>query len=74
MQRIAEKMIAGQDSVYFPSNQICTLYARAGLKKETLDWLWKAFEEQEHNIVVISVDPLFDFLRDEPRFKELLRK
>ncbi len=74
MQRIAEKMIVSRDTAYFPSWQISTLYARAGLKNEALDWLWKAFEEHDHNIVVISIDPLFDFLREEPRFKELLRK
>jgi class 3 adenylate cyclase/TolB-like protein len=74
MQRIAEKMIACQDSVYFPPWQISTLYTRAGLKKEALDWLWKAFEEDDHNVVVIGLDPLFDILRDEPRFKELVRK
>jgi tetratricopeptide (TPR) repeat protein len=74
MQRIAEKMIARQDSVYFPPWQISTLYTRAGLKEEALDWLWKAFEEDDHNVLVIGVDPLFDILLDEPRFKELLRK
>ncbi|MFC2124724.1 adenylate/guanylate cyclase domain-containing protein [Bacteroidota bacterium] len=74
MQRIAEKMIAYRDTAYFAPWQISTLYTRAGLKKEALDWLWKAFEEQDHNIVVIGADPLFDILRDEPRFKELLRK
>ena len=74
MQRTAEKMIAYRDSVYFPSWQISTLYARAGLKKEALDWMWKAFEEHDPNIIVIGVDPLFDFLREEPRFKELLGK
>ena len=39
-----------------------------------MEWLWKAYEEDDHNVVVISLDPLFDNLRDEPRFKELLRK
>ncbi len=74
MQRIAEKMIAYRDSDYFPSWQIGTLYTRAGLKKEALDWLLNAYEDHDLNIVVIGVDPLFDILREEPRFKELLRK
>ena len=74
MQRTAEKMIASRDSVYFPPWQIGTLYTRAGLKKEAVEWLWKAYEDDDHNVVVIGVDPLFDILRDEPRYKELLRK
>ena len=74
MQRTAEKMIAHRDTAYFPSWQISTLYARADLKNEALDWLWKAYEEHDANVIVIGVDPLFDFLREEPPFKELLGK
>ena len=74
MQRTAERMIVYRDSGFFPAWQIGTLYARAGLNKETLDWLWKAYEEQDQNIIVIGLDPLFDDLREEPRFKELLKK
>jgi class 3 adenylate cyclase/TolB-like protein/Tfp pilus assembly protein PilF len=74
MQRIAEAMIALRDTTFFPTWQIFTLYCRSGLKQEALDWLEMAFEEDDPNILVISVDPLFDFLRDEPRFKDMLQK
>ena len=74
MQRTAEMMISKRDSVYFPTGQICTLYCRAKMKDEALDWLEMAYEEHDNNMPYISVDPLFDFLRDEPRFKEILRK
>jgi class 3 adenylate cyclase/TolB-like protein len=74
MQRTAEAMIALRDTTYFPEWQIFTLYCRAGLKQEALDWLEKADEERDGNLSVISVDPMFDFLRDEPRFKDILQK
>ncbi|MGB5607787.1 TPR end-of-group domain-containing protein [Eudoraea sp.] len=74
MQRTAEMMISKRDSIYFPSWQIFTLYCRAGMKEEALEWLEKAYEEHDSNMPYISVDPLFDFIRNEPRFQNLLKK
>jgi adenylate cyclase len=74
MQRTAEMMISRRDSIYFPSWQIATLYCRADMKEEALEWLEKAYEEHDSNMPYISVDPIFDFLRDEPRFQNLLKK
>ncbi|MGB5430393.1 tetratricopeptide repeat protein, partial [Eudoraea sp.] len=74
MQRTAEMMITERDSIYFPSWQIFTLYCRAGMKEEALEWLEKAYEEHDSNMPYISVDPLFDFIRNEPRFQNLLKK
>jgi hypothetical protein len=44
------------------------------MKEEALEWLEKAYEEHDSNMPYISVDPLFDFLRNEPRFQNLLKK
>jgi class 3 adenylate cyclase/TolB-like protein len=74
MQRIAEMMISKRDTIYYPSWQIGTLYCRAGKKEEAMDWLEKAYEAHDSNMPFISIDPLFDFLRDEPRFKNVLKK
>ena len=74
MQRTAETMIAYSDTTYFPPWQICTLYCRAEMKKEALIWLEKAYEEHDMNMPSITVDPLFDFLRQEVRFKNILQK
>lgn len=74
MQRTAEVMIAYSDTTYIAPWQICTLYCRAEKKPEALNWLEKAYEEHDNNMPYISVDPLFDFLRKEERFKNILRK
>jgi hypothetical protein len=44
------------------------------MKEEALLWLEKAHEEHDSNMPFISIDPLFDFLRDEPGFQDLLKK
>jgi TolB-like protein/Tfp pilus assembly protein PilF len=54
---------------------IAEVYAYAGNKEKTLDWLEKGFEVRDPNMVVIGMMPLFvDLLGDEPRFQDLLRK
>lgn len=73
MQRTAEMMISKQDSIYFPPWQIFTLYCRAEMKEEAIDWLEKAYEERDFNMPFISTDPLFDFLHDDPRFLNILK-
>ena len=74
MQRTAEVMIAYSDTTYIAPWQICTLYCRAEMKEEAMSWLEKTYEEHDSNMPYISVDPLFDFLRAEDRFKNILRK
>jgi len=52
---------------------IFILYASAGKKEQTLEWLERGYEIKDPNMPYIN-DPRFDFLRDEPRFQDLLRK
>jgi len=74
MKDIAETMIALRETSYIPSWQICTLYTRAGMKEESLNWLELSYKEHDPNLPYITIDPLFDFVREEPRFKEILVK
>ena len=72
MLRVAEMMEKRSRATYVTPWQIGTLYTRAGKKDKALDWLEKAFEEHDANIPYLSVDPLFDNLRSDPRFQDLL--
>ena len=53
---------------------IGTKYTRSGNKEKALNYLEKAFEEHDSNMPYISVDPIFDYMRDDPRFKALIEK
>jgi len=53
---------------------IGTMYTRSGNKEKALDYLEKAFEEHDANMPYISIDPIFDFMRDDPRFIALIEK
>jgi serine/threonine-protein kinase len=49
-------------------------YAMAGDRVRALDWLEKAYAEQDPNMPYIGCLPIFDPLRAEPRFQALLRR
>ena len=49
-------------------------YARAGDKERVIQWLEKAYEEHDNNMPYIGSDPIFDVARDDPRFKDLVRR
>ena len=53
------------------------LSASLGDKEKALEYLNRAFQERGIGAFIlpfINVDPLYDFLRDDPRFKEILHR
>jgi hypothetical protein len=54
--------------------QIGTLCTRAGEAELALDHLERALEAGDRNIPYLSVDPIFDYLRSEPRFRAMIRR
>jgi TolB-like protein/lipopolysaccharide biosynthesis regulator YciM len=49
---------------------VARVYARAGQKDKTIEWL----EEGSDHLVSLKVDPMLDGLREDPRFQDLLRR
>ncbi len=74
LQRVAEMLIERSRTKFVTPWQIGTLYARAGKNQEALDWLEKAYEAHDGNTPYLSVDPIFDGLRADPRFQDILRR
>jgi adenylate cyclase len=74
LQKLAEMLIDRSRVTYVPSWWIGTIYTRASLKKEALKWLKKAYEAHDQNMPAIYVDPIFDYLREEPEFIDLVEK
>ena len=53
---------------------IAMVYALAGENSRALDWLERGFEERDPYMSYLSGDPVFDPLRENPRFQDLLRR
>src|SRR5947209_3486718 len=49
-------------------------YMRMGEKDKAFDWLEKAYEEHDSGLVSIGVEPMFDPVRRDPRFRDILRR
>ena len=50
------------------------LCAQLGEKEQAFEYLNKAFEKRQGQMVMLNVEPAFDPLRDDPRFAELVRR
>ena len=74
LRRVAETLVARSKTTYVSPWQIGTLYTRAGMKDEAIDWLEKAYIARDQNMPYLGVDPIFETLRDDPRYQGLLRK
>jgi serine/threonine protein kinase len=74
MLAAGETLAAISQQVYIGPCFIAYPYLAAGEKEKALEWLEKGFEIGDPNIPYM-VEPIFvDFLGDEPRYQELLRK
>ncbi len=60
--------------VYVSPLLVAQLYAMLGEKEPTLQWLEKAYQDRSFDLVTVKVDPIFDFLHSDSRFKDLLRR
>ena len=74
MRRAAETWSARSRTTFVPPIALARLFAFAGERERVLEWLEKAYEVRDPNLPGIGVIPLFDSLRDDPRFQDLLRR
>jgi TolB-like protein/DNA-binding winged helix-turn-helix (wHTH) protein len=53
---------------------IADLHALLGQKEEALKWLEKSFEMRSPAMLVLKIEPIYEPMRGEPRYAQLLRK
>jgi TolB-like protein/Tfp pilus assembly protein PilF/predicted Ser/Thr protein kinase len=53
---------------------VALMYGMLGDKDSAMEWLEKAYEDRDVDLVTVSADPVFDFLHSDPRFQDLLRR
>ena len=59
---------------YVNSTAFADIHLGLGEKEKALDWLEKSYQDQESACWYLKVDPIYDRVRNEPRFQALLKK
>ncbi len=59
---------------YVPAYSFATVYAALGEKDQAFQWLEKSYQDHGPDLALIKVDPLFDYLRSDQRFANLVQR
>ena len=59
---------------YVPASEYVNAYTLLGDKEQALAWLNKAVQERNGFVFIVKIDPIYDGLRADPRFSDLLRR
>ncbi len=59
---------------YVPADAIDKVYTGPNQRQQLFEWLDKAYVERSPWLVNLNVDPMFDVLRPDPRFRELVQR
>ena len=59
---------------YVPSIAFARIYIGLGDTDNAISWFAKAYEEHSSELVYLNTDPIYDPLRSDPRFIELVKK
>jgi TolB-like protein/Flp pilus assembly protein TadD len=76
-QEAARKVLAELKKLsnreYVPSYFIALVHIGLDEKEQAFDWLERAYRKYDLNLMFLSVDPMLDCLREDPRFARLLQ-
>jgi TolB-like protein/Tfp pilus assembly protein PilF len=72
--RVLAELKKRQETSYVPSGAFVLAYSGLADREQTLISLEHAYKEQSYILQYLKVHPVFDSLRDDPRFKDLVRR
>jgi tetratricopeptide (TPR) repeat protein len=75
-QKALEQLNELSKHKYVPAVYLARIYAGLGDKDKAFEWLEKSYDDRTiaGAVTFIKVDPLWDALRSDPRFQDLLRR
>ena len=71
---LGRHLVAQREFRFVMPVDIAVLFAGAGEGDEAFHWLELGIGERDPNILLLRLDPVFDPLRPDPRFEELVRR
>ena len=74
-QKVLDQLNALSKQKYVPSLDRARIYVGVGEKDKAFEWLEKSYDDRSIGAVIgMKVNPVFDPLRSDPRFADLLRR
>jgi TolB-like protein/DNA-binding winged helix-turn-helix (wHTH) protein len=73
-QASLEDYLRTAKSSYAPPVLVAGVYMRLGDKARGLQWLEKGYQERDDLMIDLNVDPVFDGVRTDSRFQDLVRR
>jgi len=73
-QEILDELIKRSKQMYVSPNHIATVYFALGDNDEGFRWLDKAYTERDYWLLWLKIEPFFDNVRTNSKFKALLKK
>lgn len=73
-QEILNEMLGARGKKFVSTYDFAVVYAGFREVSKTLEWLEKAYVEQNGRLVNLGVHPQFAFVRTEPRFQRIVEK
>lgn len=72
--RLLEELKTRRKKGYVPAGAFVNAYLGLGDKDQAFIWLERAYKEHSNTLQLLKVDPLFDSIRGDQRFDDLLRR
>jgi hypothetical protein len=71
---ILEDLLSRSDREAVAPRCFAYLYGAMGERDRAFEWMEKAYEARDSGLFFMRVNPLYDPLRSDPRFHEMLRR
>jgi tetratricopeptide (TPR) repeat protein len=72
--RILDELMKQSQHKYVSPTDFAIVYIGLEEKDQAFAWLERAYEERSGFLTELTVEPMFDSLRSDPRFQELMRR
>jgi tetratricopeptide (TPR) repeat protein len=73
-QKIVDELLTRAKTEYVSAWAIAVIYIGMGETDSAMEWLEKAYQDRNASLVWLKVNPEFDPIRSDPRFKDLLAR
>jgi hypothetical protein len=73
-QKIVDELLTRAKTEYVSAWAIAVIYIGMGETDRAMEWLEKAYQDRNASLVWLKVNPEFDPIRSDPRFKDLLAR